>query len=534
MNEETQRPLATIVAAAPRHEPKPADPCVMVIFGAFGDLTKRLVMPALYNLNRTGILPAHFALIGVDLADGTAESWREHLHTMLESFVGSASAEFEVDKIDEKAWSSLAARMSYVQGDITKPELYAKLSETIAEAQKKQATGGNVIFYLAVADRFFGAVVDRLGEAKLTRQEAGKDGRPLFWRRVVIEKPFGHDLASARALNAEIRRTLREDQIFRIDHFLGKETVQNIMAFRFANGLFEPLWNRDRIDHVQITVAETVGVEGRGKFYEVTGALRDMVPNHVFTLLAMVAMEPPVGFDAQSIRNKKGEVFAAIPAVPPENAVRGQYGPGKVLGQPKKAYRDEPNVAKDSKVETYCAMKLEIDNWRWAGVPFYLRTGKNMASRLTEIAIRFKEAPHAPFEAGPAGAPPPNWLVIAIQPDEGISLQFEVKRPGPEVMLATVRMNFAYSDWFPKEPNVGYETLLYDVMIGDATLFHRADMVEEAWRVVQPVLDSWASEKADFPNYASGSDGPGAAEELIARDGGRQWRPVTLATEPKS
>jgi glucose-6-phosphate 1-dehydrogenase len=375
MNDEPQRPATTIIAAAPRREPKPADPCAMVIFGAFGDLTKRLVVPALYNLAHTGILPAHFALIGVDLADGTSESWREHLYTMLKSFVGNPSAEFDVDAIDEKAWKALAARMSYVQGDITKPELYEKLAGVLAEAQKKQATGRNAIFYLAVADRFFGTVVDQLGRAKLTGESEAKEGKPGFWRRVVIEKPFGHDLPSARALNADIMRTLHEDQIFRIDHFLGKETVQNIMAFRFANGLFEPLWNRDRIDHVQITVAETVGVEGRGKFYEVTGALRDMVPNHVFTLLAMVAMEPPVGFDARSIRNKKGEVFTAIPAVPPENAVRGQYGPGKVLGEDKKAYRDEPNVAKDSNVETYVAMKLEIDNWRWAGVPFYLRTG---------------------------------------------------------------------------------------------------------------------------------------------------------------
>ena len=533
MNDEPQRPATTIVAASPRHEPKPADPCAMVIFGAFGDLTKRLVMPALYNLNRTGTLPRKFALIGVDLADGTAESWREHLHSMLESFVGNASAEFQVEAIDEKAWSSLASRMSYVQGDITKPDVYARLGDALAEAQKKNSTGGNVIFYLAVADRFFGAVVDRLGEAKLTNQEEGKDGKLRFWRRVVIEKPFGHDLASARTLNAQIGRTLHEGQIFRIDHFLGKETVQNIMAFRFANGLFEPVWNRDRIDHVQITVAETVGVEGRGKFYEATGALRDMVPNHVFTLLGMVAMEPPVGFDAQSIRNKKCEVFSAIPAVPPENAVRGQYGPGTVLGTQMKAYRDEPNVAKDSNIETYVAMKIEIDNWRWAGVPFYLRTGKHMARRLTEIAIRFKEAPHAPFKGGPSGAPTPNWLVIAIQPNEGISLQFEVKRPGPEVTLATVRMNFAYSDWFPKEPNVGYETLLYDVMIGDATLFHRADMVEEAWRIVQPVLDAWAREKADFPNYASGTNGPGGADELIGRDGGRQWRALDPSTEGK-
>jgi glucose-6-phosphate 1-dehydrogenase len=534
MKNEPQRTATTIVTAAPRRQPKPADPCAIVIFGAFGDLTKRLVVPALYNLAHTGVLPKNFALIGVDLAEATAESWRDHLYTMLKSFVGNAAAEFDVDAIDEKAWAALAERMSYVQGDITKPDLYGKLGGALAEVEKKRSTRGNVIFYLAVADRFFGTVVGQLGRAKLTDQSVGKDGKPGFWRRVVIEKPFGHDLQSAKALNAEIKRTLHEDQIFRIDHFLGKETVQNIMAFRFANGLFEPLWNRDRIDHVQITVAETVGVEGRGKFYEVTGALRDMVPNHVFTLLAMVAMEPPVGFDAQSIRNKKGEVLAAMPAVPPRDAVRGQYGAGKVLGKGRQAYRDEPNVAKDSNIETYVAMKLEIDNWRWAGVPFYLRTGKNMASRSTEIAIRFKQAPHAPFEATAVEGLAPNWLVIGIQPDEGISLQFDVKRPGPEVMLATVRMNFAYTDWFPKEPNVGYETLIYDVMIGDATLFHRADMVEEAWRVVQPVLDAWAKEKGDFPNYVSGSDGPRAADELIARDGGREWRPVVPATERKS
>jgi glucose-6-phosphate 1-dehydrogenase len=534
MNEEPQRPATTIVAAAPRRQPKPADPCALVIFGAFGDLTKRLVVPALYNLCHTGVLPENFALIGVDLAEGTAASWREHLYGMLKSFVGNAAAEFDVGAIDERAWTALAGRMSYVQGDITKPELYAKLVGALVEVEKNGQTRGNAIFYLAVADRFFGTVVDQLGRAKLTDEGEDKDGKPGFWRRVVIEKPFGHDLKSARALNAEITRTLHEDQIFRIDHFLGKETVQNIMAFRFANGLFEPLWNRDRIDHVQITVAETVGVEGRGKFYEVTGALRDMVPNHVFTLLAMVAMEPPVGFDARSIRNKKGEVFTAMPAVAPRNAVRGQYGAGKVLGEDRKAYHDESNVAKDSNVETYVAMKLEIDNWRWAGVPFYLRTGKNMARRSTEIAIRFKQAPHAPFEETSVEGPAPNWLVISIQPDEGISLQFEVKRPGPEVMLATVRMNFAYSDWFPKEPNVGYETLIYDVMIGDATLFHRADMVEETWRVVQPVLDAWAKEKGDFPDYASGSDGPKASDELIARDGGREWRPVVPLAERKS
>jgi len=527
-------PIRTqVTAAAPRRQPRPADPCAMVIFGAGGDLTKRLVVPALYNLVRTHVLPDNFALIGVDLAEGNAQSWRDHLYGALKSFVGNADAEFNVDRIDEGVWKQLAGKMSYVQGDMTKPELYGSIGRVLAEAEKTHGTQGNVIFYLAVADRFFGVVVDELGKAKLTSLDEDQTGQQRFWRRVVIEKPFGHSVESARELNARIRRTLYEDQIFRIDHFLGKDTVQSIMAFRFANGLFEPIWNRDRIDHVQITVAETVGVERRGKFYESAGALRDMVPNHVFTLLSMVAMEPPTGFDAASIRNKKAEVFAAMPAVKPALAVRGQYGAGTVLGQQVNAYRIEPNVAPDSNTETYVAMQLEIDNWRWAGVPFYVRTGKHMSQRKTEIAIRFKQAPHLPFRDTPVDTLRPNWLVLAIAPDEGISLQFEVKRRGPAVDLAAVKMDFRYDDWFPKEPNVGYETLLYDVMIGDPTHFMRADMVEQAWRVVQPVLDAWAAQKAGFPDYASGSDGPKAADELLARDAKRAWRPVATGSQHK-
>jgi len=521
---------AVLQAAAPKHA-TPPEPCAMVIFGAFGDLTKRLVMPALYNLMHTGLLPEGFSIIGADLADGTAESWRDHLFAMLKTFVGNKSAEFDVDSIDQAAWDKLASRMSYVKGDMTKPELYQTLGAAIDKAGQEHGSKGNALFYLAVADRFFGEVVDQLGAAKLVDQQEDQDGKPKRWRRVVIEKPFGHDVDSAKALNTRILRSLQENQIFRIDHFLGKETVQNIMAFRFANGMFEPIWNRERIDHVQITVAETVGVEARGKFYEATGALRDMVPNHVFTLLSMVAMEPPTGFDAESIRNKKAEVFQSMPAVTPSNAVRGQYGAGKVAGQESKPYREEQDVAHDSNIETYVAMKLEIDNWRWAGVPFYLRTGKHMSDRMTEIAIRFKHAPFAPFENTNVDALPPNWLVIRISPDEGISLQFEVKQPGQLIQLAAVRMDFNYADWFPKEPNVGYETLLYDVMNGDATLFQRADMVESTWRVVQPVLDAWAAGKAAFPNYASGSDGPKDADDLIARDGNRQWRPVSVGAQ---
>ena len=503
----------------------------MVIFGAGGDLTRRLLMPAIYNLSHTGLLPEHFAIVGVDLADKTVDAWRDSLREMLQNFIGNPSGEDRIASIDGVAWQKLADHMSYVQGDMNDPALYESLRLHLGDVAHQEQTGGNCLFYLAVADRFFGPVVERLGHAGLL-DEALQDGKPQHWRRVVIEKPFGHSLDSARELNARIGREMREEQTYRIDHFLGKETVQNIMAFRFANGLFEPIWNRDRIDHVQITVAETVGVEHRGKFYERTGALRDMVPNHVFQLLAMVAMEPPAAFDATAIRNRKTDVFSALRTLQEDDVVRGQYGPGTVSGKQVVAYRDEPDVAHDSNTETFVAMRLAIDNWRWAGVPFYLRTGKHMSRRYTEIAIRFKQAPFAPFEDTHVESLPPNWLVLQIQPDEGISLQFEVKRPGPVVDLAAVRMEFKYGDWFPREPNVGYETLIYDCMMGDQTLFQRADMVEETWRVVQTVLDGWQAEPPrQFPNYASGSDGPHASDMLLRQDG-RDWRPVGGAAEP--
>jgi glucose-6-phosphate 1-dehydrogenase len=519
---DDQPATSQVLNAPPRRAAKPPGPCAMVIFGAGGDLTKRLLVPALYNLATTHLLPEHFELIGVDLADLDADKWRDSLHKMLESFIGEASSEDRISKVNEDTWKRLTGHIFYIKGNLNDDGLYQKLKEHIS---KPSETGGNCLFYLAVADRFFGPVVTGLGKAGLLEENWDQDGKkPEHWRHVVIEKPFGHDEASAKSLNASILRCAEEHQIYRIDHFLGKETVQNIMALRFANGMFEPLWNRDRIDHVQITVAETIGVESRGRFYEKTGAMRDMIPNHVFQLLAMVAMEPPGGFDAKAVRGRKADVFTALRTVAPEDAVRGQYGPGPdgVIG-----YRQEKDVAPDSATETYAAVQLAIDNWRWAGVPFYLRTGKHMSRRVTEIAIRFKPAPYAPFEDTNVAALPPNWLLLQIQPDEGIALQFEVKRPGPVVDLAAVRMAFKYADWFPKEPNIGYETLIYDVMIGDQTLFNRADMVEETWRVVDKVLENWSSETPqDFPNYASGSDGPAAADTLLNRTD-RAWRPTT-------
>jgi glucose-6-phosphate 1-dehydrogenase len=498
--------------------PKPAPNCAMVIFGANGDLTKRLVVPALYNLTRSNLLPEHFALVGVDHNDRTSESWATQLHDFLAETLKGGSG--DAAKVDETAWKKLAATMSYLKGDFTEPQTFADVRTHLEERDKKDNLGGNALFYLAVSDRFFGPIVDALGKAELFKDDHG-------WRRVVVEKPFGHDLASAKALNADLLKSLREDQIYRIDHFLGKETVQNIMALRFANGMFEPIWNRDRIDHVQITVAETVGVETRGKFYETTGALRDMVPNHLFQLVAMTAMEPPVSFDANAVRDKKAEIFLAMHPLKPEDAVRGQYAAGKIGKESTKAYRDEEDVARDSATETYVALKLGIDNWRWAGVPFYLRTGKRLSKRTTEIAIRFKRAPYAIFRDTPVDVLPANWLVLRIQPDEGIRLMFNAKEPGPSMVLEGVAMDFHYADWFKEGPSVGYETLIYDCLIGDATLFQRADQVESAWKIVDPVLDAWASEKPkQFPNYVAGSEGPECADELLTRDG-HAWRPIS-------
>ena len=501
-----------------------APPCAMVIFGATGDLTKRLLVPALYNLAVAKRLPNKFQLVGVARTDGTAEDWRKGLSETISAFVAHGGGEFEADRIDETAWRWLTDRMSYLPGDLGDRDLYRRLGAHLAELDKTSGTAGNRLFYLAVADRFFGPTVAALGAAGMLEE----NGR--HWRRVVIEKPFGHDLASAKALDAEILKTLRERQIYRIDHFLGKETVQNVMALRFANGLFEPIWNREHIDHVQIIAAETVGVERRGDFYEKTGALRDMVPNHMFQLLAMTAMEPPTSFDADAVRAKKAEVIHAIRPLKPagisKQVVRGQYDAGTVLGKPVQAYRREPDVAGDSVTETFFAAKLKIDNWRWAGVPFYLRTGKYLKRRRTEIAIRFHQAPYTLFRGTHVQRMNPNWLILRIQPDEGIALEFAAKRPGPTVRLSNVSMDFAYKTYFKMAPNTGYETLIYDCMIGDATLFQRADNVETGWEVVQPILDAWANHPAkDFPNYVAGSNGPAAADELLARDG-RAWRPL--------
>ncbi len=492
----------------------------MVIFGAAGDLTKRLVVPALYNLACANLLPEEFAIVGFDLAQKNDDAWHNELFQMTEQFVKGAPAGGQVNM---DVWNRLTSRMSYLQGDLTKPESYQTLKSQLAQKDQQHGTCGNYVFYLAIADRFFGTVVEQLGQSGLAREDKAD------WRRVVIEKPFGHDLQSAKALNAQILKVLDEDQIYRIDHFLGKETVQNIMLFRFANGLFEPLWNRDRIDHVQITVSETVGVEQRGSFYEKTGALRDMIPNHGFQLVAMTAMEAPNSFNADGIRSEKAKVVEAIRICEsnevPCQAARGQYGPGKIDGVDVPGYRSEPHVAPDSNVETYAALRLSIENWRWSGVPFYIRTGKRMARRKSQIAIKFKEVPAALLRDTRVKKPIPNWLLIRIQPDEGIAFEFGAKIPGPQMKVGDVRMDFKYHDYFGTAPSTGYETLIYDVMTGDATLFQRADNIEAGWRVVEPILEYWASETPKFPNYPAGSQGPPEGDELLKRDG-RAWRPI--------
>ncbi len=489
----------------------PAPPCTLVIFGAAGDLTKRLLMPSLYNLQQARLLQEGFEVIGVDHNERDDETYRADLTTAMQGFVTDKGGEFAADGLNGDAWSWVRERLFYQTGDFEDPATYTALKGRIS---------GNCVFYLAVAARFFAPVLTQLADSGLMTEADGA------FRRVVVEKPFGHDLASAQALNRLILEKMAESQVFRIDHFLGKETVQNIMALRFSNGIFEPLWNRHFIDHVQITAAETVGVEERARFYEPTGALRDMVPNHMFQLLAMTAMEPPNSFDADAVRAEKAKVLQAIKPLDTarvaRDVVRGQYSPGHLGGKDVPGYLNEPDVAADSTTETYIAMRLKIDNFRWAGVPFYVRTGKRMAVRRTEIVVHFKQAPYAMFRSTPVGELTPNVMVIHVQPSEGITLNLSAKVPGPTLQLGGVAMDFRYADYFNTPSSTGYETLLYDVMIGDATLFQRADNVEAGWAVVQPILDEVEAGHSAVNPYSAGTGGPAASDALLERDG-RHW-----------
>jgi glucose-6-phosphate 1-dehydrogenase len=497
----------------PSQSGRPAPPAIMVIFGASGDLTKRKLIPALYNLARQDLLAERFAVIGLARSDMSHEQFRDKLTADMK--------EFATHKVDPELWADFVKRVYYLPADLTEPGTYEKLADLLAEVDQNHGTGGNYFYYLATAPSFFAPVIEQLGAAGLVKQNES------CWRRVIVEKPFGNDLESARRLNADIRASLDEDQIYRIDHYLGKETVQNILVFRFSNGIFEPIWNRRYIDHIQITVSESVGVEQRGGYYEKSGALRDMIPNHIFQLISLTAMEPPISFAADAVRDEQSKVLRAIQPMKPQDVltrtVRGQYGEGKVDGEALPAYRAEARVATESGTETYVALKLLIDSWRWAHVPFYIRTGKRMPKRTTEIVIQFRRAPFMPFRQTGIEKLGRNRLVLRLQPNEGISLSFGAKIPGPVVRLGEVNMDFQYADYFGSTPSTGYERLLYDCMLGDATLFQRADMVEAGWEVVEPITDVWkALPPRHFPNYPAGSWGPKEADELIEADG-HEW-----------
>ena len=506
---------AAVASAQNEHkEPgKAADPCVMVLFGAAGDLTKRKLVPALFNLVKARLLPKDFAVVGVSVDDLNLEQFRNQVTGFLHP-----------EDRGTEAWEWFTQRLYYQRGDFADSETYATLGDRLSDLNRERQTQGNYLFYLATAPKFFAPIIQQLGRAGMSNQENGR------WRRVVIEKPFGHDLESAKSLNREIKSVLNENQIYRIDHYLGKETVQNIMVFRFDNAIFEPIWNRRYIDHVQITNAETVGVEQRGGYFDSAGTLRDMVPNHMMQLLSLTAMEPPASLQADAVRNEQAKVLRAVQPLDSEDvlhrSVRGQYGEGSSNGERVSGYRAEPGVSPESRTETFLALKLNIDNWRWAGVPFYLRTGKRLAKRHTEITIQFKRTPFEVFHKAPLHTSHTNTLVIQIQPVEGISLSFGAKIPGAVLRVGSVDMSFEYSKYFGADAYTGYEVLLYDCMIGDATLFQRADMVEAGWSVVDPVLDVWkALPPRRFPNYAAGTWGPKDADQLLERDE-REWRKI--------
>jgi len=494
---------------------KTAEPCVMVIFGATGDLTKRKLFPALYNLAKDDFLPHTFAIIGVGRQEMTSEAFRAQMAGHLREFIPNGPDEKIVEWFEERTY--------YTGGDFDDDKkLFSDLKKLVGDVSAEHQIPGNYFYYLATPPSLFGNVTSKIVKNGLGTEENGN------WRRFIYEKPFGHDLESAEKLNAELLETVNEKQIYRIDHYLGKETVQNILVFRFGNGIFEPIWNRNYIDHVQITVAEKLGVEQRGGYYDTAGALRDMIPNHILQLVTLTAMEPPVSFEADSVRDEQAKILQAIQAYDPEDvlrrAVRGQYGEGTVDGKKVPGYRTEDKVAPNSNTETFAAFKLSVDNWRWADVPFYIRTGKRMKTRHSSIVIQFKKAPFMLFRDTPVEKLTTNRIVLHIQPDEGITLHFGAKIPGPIVNMGAVDMDFDYLDHFGEQVSTGYERLLYDCMIGDATLFQRADMVEAGWRIVAPVLDVWKALPArDFPNYAAGTWGPAESDAMLAADG-RAWK----------
>ena len=493
-------------------------PTAMVVFGGSGDLAHRKIVPALYNLELHRLLPQNFAFVGTSRSEFSDEEYRADMRKAVEEFS-------RTQPIQHQVWESFASRLHYIPGSSSDPATYGRIGDLLDRFDREHGTDGNRLFYLSLIPKLFPDTIRGIGKAGL-----GGRGWDRGFSRVVVEKPFGHDLASAGELQELVTTVFPERDVFRIDHYLGKESVQNIIAFRFANGIFEPVWNHHYVDHVQVTVSESLGIEHRGNFYETAGAIRDIVQNHELQVLALIAMEPPATFEPEDVRNEKAKVLKALRHLEGEavdrGVVRGQYGPGWIDGKEVPGYREEPDVHPDSVVETYVAAELRVDNWRWAGTPFYVRTGKRLPKRATEVVVQFKSAPHLPFGEAAQDGLEPNALVLRIQPDEGITMRIGAKVPGPSMEVRSVSMDFSYGTSFADDLPDAYERLLLDVMLGDPTLFPRWDEVEQAWETVQPILDRWATAHApEFPNYEAGSWGPKAADELIARGRpGRRWR----------
>ncbi len=494
-----------------------SEPTIIVILGATGDLTWRKLVPAIYNLYLDGWMHENFSLIGVGHSTQTEAQFRKHLQDGVNKFSRRG-------KTRKKEWDAFAQCLTYTKGEVDETSTYTNLEKQIKQLEKKWNAVANRIFYMAVPPKYFDDIATQIGKTQLAVD--------IKKHRIVIEKPFGHDLQSAKELNTLLHSIFDECQIYRLDHYLGKETVQNILAFRFANALFEPIWNRNYIDHVQITVSEQLGVENRGNYYETAGALRDMIQNHILQLVCLIAMEPPVSFNADEVRNRKVDVLNALRKFRPEDvhkyAVRGQYGDGWLQGKKVKGYRKEPDVSPTSNKETFAAVKFYLDNWRWQGVPFYLRTGKRMNETNSVITIQFRPVPHQSFPPEATGNWEPNRLILNIQPHMGIRLRFQAKRPGLEMLLSPVEMQFNYNDTYSSGAPEAYETLLLDIMQGDSTLFMRGDQVEAAWEILMPIIKSWEANPASFPNYAAGMQGPEDAEALIAKDG-HNW--IVMPTE---